>query len=71
VVKFFYPNLGYGFITTPTGEDIFVHQNDIKMDGLRALSSKFLVLQKEKFMIGFNSLSVFRRETTSRIFSWN
>jgi CspA family cold shock protein len=37
VVKWFDPRKGYGFITTPEGEDIFVHYTFIPGDGYRAL----------------------------------
>jgi len=37
-VKFFHARRGYGFITAPTGEDIFVHFSFIKMEGYRTLN---------------------------------
>ena len=37
VVKWFDPRKGYGFITTPEGEDIFVHYTFIPGDGYRRL----------------------------------
>lgn len=35
--KFFDSKKGWGFITGSDGEDIFVHQTDILMDGFRTL----------------------------------
>ena len=37
VVKWFDSNKGYGFITTPEGEDVFVHYTFIPGDGYRKL----------------------------------
>ena len=36
-VKWFNDKKGYGFITPESGEDIFVHQTNIKSEGFRAL----------------------------------
>lgn len=36
-VKWFDAKKGYGFITGPLGEDIFVHFSSIKADGYRTL----------------------------------
>ena len=35
VVKFFNPVKGFGFITTPNGEDIFFHKSNVKNTGFR------------------------------------
>jgi len=37
-VKWFSSKKGYGFITTDTGEDLFVHFSDIHADGYKSLS---------------------------------
>ncbi|PJF33359.1 MAG: cold-shock protein [Phototrophicales bacterium] len=36
-VKWFNGTKGYGFITTDSGEDVFVHYNSIEGDGYRSL----------------------------------
>lgn len=36
-VKWFNPEKGYGFISQPGGEDLFVHFSEIKMDGFKTL----------------------------------
>eukprot|EP00920_Eleutheroschizon_duboscqi_P041515 GHVT01099727.1.p1 GENE.GHVT01099727.1~~GHVT01099727.1.p1 ORF type:complete len:155 (+),score=21.73 GHVT01099727.1:335-799(+) len=36
--KWFNSKKGYGFLTMTTGEDIFVHQSEIKSDGFRNLA---------------------------------
>ena len=36
-VKTFNPRFGYGFIATPEGTSIFVHQTNIKSEGYRVL----------------------------------
>ena len=36
-VKWFNPEKGYGFISQESGEDLFVHFSEIKMDGFRTL----------------------------------
>lgn len=36
-VKWFNAEKGFGFITAETGEDVFVHFSEIKMDGFKVL----------------------------------
>ena len=36
-VKWFSNQKGYGFITTDTGNDVFVHHNSIQGDGFKTL----------------------------------
>ncbi len=36
-VKWFDPKKGYGFITGPQGQDVFVHYSQIQGDGFRSL----------------------------------
>ena len=36
-VKWFDPKKGYGFITGPEGQDVFVHYSQIEGDGFRSL----------------------------------
>ena len=37
-VKWFNPNKGFGFIEQDTGEDLFVHQSEIRQAGFRYLN---------------------------------
>ncbi len=36
-VKWFNAEKGYGFITQPSGEDLFVHYSEIRSSGFRSL----------------------------------
>jgi CspA family cold shock protein len=36
-VKWFNDAKGYGFISSDEGQDVFVHQTEIKIDGFRSL----------------------------------
>jgi CspA family cold shock protein len=38
-VKWFNPKIGYGFIIMTTGEEVFVHYNQIMMNGYRKLKT--------------------------------
>jgi len=42
-VKWFNVKKGFGFIAPESGEDIFVHQSNIKSDGFRALRENMAV----------------------------
>lgn len=37
IVKWFNARKGYGFVTAENGNDYFVHQTNINMDGFRSL----------------------------------
>jgi CspA family cold shock protein len=38
IVKWFNPNKGFGFIEQDTGDDLFVHQSEIRQAGFRFLN---------------------------------
>jgi CspA family cold shock protein len=38
IVKWFNATKGYGFIQRPQGEDLFVHQTAIQVEGFRTLA---------------------------------
>ena len=47
-VKFFNNEKGYGFISRPDGEDVFVHYSTIEGDGYRSLEEG----QEVEFEVG-------------------
>jgi len=47
-VKFFNSEKGYGFISRPDGDDVFVHYSNIEGDGYRSLEEG----QEGEFEIG-------------------
>ncbi len=51
-VKWFNAKKGYGFISTESGEDVFVHYTSIRGEGYRALEDgqnvEFVITQGEK-----------------------
>lgn len=48
VVKFFNEKKGYGFISRPDGDDLFVHFSNIRMSGFKTLQEG----QQVEFEIG-------------------
>ena len=40
IVKWFNARKGYGFIATDNGDEYFVHQTSINMDGFRSLKQE-------------------------------
>jgi cold shock protein len=47
-VKFFNSEKGYGFISRPDGDDVFVHYSNIEGDGYRSLEEG----QEVEFEVG-------------------
>ena len=47
-VKFFNNEKGYGFISRPDGEDVFVHYSNLEGDGYRSLEEG----QEVEFEVG-------------------
>lgn len=61
VVKWFEPKKAYGFIAGDDGNDIFVHQSNILMNGYRCLEAgqrvAYVVEETEK---GKNAINVYK-----------
>lgn len=58
-VQRFNPKTGYGFITSKSGENVFVHQNDIEMDGFRYLKvGESVEFEEEESDRGLKAINV-------------
>lgn len=68
-VKWFSESKGYGFITTSSDGDIFVHYKDIKSDGLQTLREgeivTFDILRGSK---GHKAVNVYREDAVKSAF---
>ena len=63
-VKWFDPKKGFGFITGPEGQDIFVHYTQIEGDGFRVLADGTKVrYDATKGERGWHATRVVRLET--------
>jgi len=63
-VKWFDPKKGFGFITGPEGQDIFVHYTQIEGDGFRVLADGTRVrYDAQKGERGWHATRVVRLET--------
>jgi len=71
-VKWFDPKKGFGFITGPEGQDIFVHFSQIEGEGFRILSDGARVrYDAEKGDKGWHATRVIRLETEVTVRSIN
>lgn len=62
-VKWFNPTKGYGFITGDDGQDVFVHQSNILIQGFRFLEvGQRVAYQVEPTDKGNNAISVILRQ---------
>lgn len=61
-VKWFNSTKGYGFITSETGEDIFVHFSSIQGDGYKTLEDnqevEFEIIEGEKGLQASNVIKL-------------